>query len=164
MGMVVRQRHVSIISLKWEKNYATNIGIDLTLFNRLTVSAEWYNRETKDLLQDVPVSMTTGFNNTLKNVGAMNNRGIELDMNYDVFNETAVKWSTGIVLSHNKNKISKLYGGKDIISGTSILREGESYYSWWSREWLALILKRVKNSGILNTENEDGTINLRNDT
>ena len=46
--------------------------------------------------------MTTGFNNTLKNVGAMNNRGIELDMNYDVFNETAVKWSTGIVLSHNK--------------------------------------------------------------
>lgn len=48
--------------------------------------------------------MTTGFNNTLKNVGAMNNRGIELDMNYDVFNETAVKWSTGIVLSHNKTR------------------------------------------------------------
>ena len=108
---------------------------------------DFYNRETKDLLQDVPVSMTTGFKNTLKNVGAMNNRGIELDINYDVFNETAVKWSTGIVLSHNKNKISKLYGGKDIIDGTSILREGESYYSWWSVNGLVLILKPVKNSG-----------------
>ena len=90
--------------LGWEKNENFNIGFDARLFGRLSVAFDFYNRETKDLLQDVPVSMTTGFNNTLKNVGAMNNRGIELDMNYDVFNETAVKWSTGIVLSHNKTR------------------------------------------------------------
>ena len=145
--------------LGWEKNENFNIGFDARLFGRLSVAFDFYNRETKDLLQDVPVSMTTGFNNTLKNVGAMNNRGIELDMNYDVFNETAVKWSTGIVLSHNKNKISKLYGGKDIISGTSILREGESYYSWWSREWAGVDPQTGEEQWVLNTENEDGTIN-----
>ncbi|MCS2807899.1 TonB-dependent receptor, partial [Bacteroides fragilis] len=63
-------------SLKWEKNYATNIGIDLTLFNRLTVSAEWYNRETKDLLMDKPISAavgvinSSGVANMLVNVGS----------------------------------------------------------------------------------------------
>ena len=54
----------------------SNIGFDARLFGRLSVAFDFYNRETKDLLQDVPVSMTTGFNNTLKNVGAMNNRGM----------------------------------------------------------------------------------------
>ena len=65
----------------------------------------------------------------------MKNQGVEVDINVDVFKHSQVRWNTGLALSHNSNKVTKLYGGKDIIDGTSIIREGESYYSWWSREW-----------------------------
>ena len=121
--------------LSWEKNYNFNIGFDARFFDRLGVTFDYYNRHTKDLLQSQPVSLVTGFSSILKNVGEMQNRGVELDINVDIFRDTPLKWTTGLNLSHNSNKIKKLYGGKDIIDGTSILREGESYYSWWSREW-----------------------------
>ena len=145
--------------LGWEKNLNFNVGFDARLFDRLSILFDFYNRETKDLLQDVPTSFTTGFGTTLKNVGAMNNRGVELDLNYDVFNKTAAKWSTGIILSHNRNKVTKLYAGKDIISSTTILREGEAYYSWWNREWAGVDPQTGEEQWVLNTENEDGSIN-----
>ena len=76
--------------------------------------------------------MTVGFQTMLKNVGEMKNQGVEVDINVDVFKHSQVRWNTGLALSHNTNKVTKLYGGKDIINNTSIIREGESYYSWWS--------------------------------
>ena len=145
--------------LGWEKNKNLNIGFDTRLFDRLSIAFDYYDRQTEDLLQDVPVSMTTGFSTTLKNVGSMVNRGVEIDINYDVLADTPLKWSTGLVLSHNKNKISKLFEGKDIISGTNILREGESYYSWWSREWAGVDPETGEELWVLNTENEDGSLN-----
>lgn len=145
--------------LGWEKNLNFNIGFDARLFNRLSILFDFYNRKTKDLLQDVPVSPTTGFTKTLKNVGAMNNRGVELDVNYEVFNQAPVRWSTGLILSHNRNKISKLYDGKDIINGTMILREGEAYYSWWSREWAGVDPQTGEEQWVLNTLNDDGSVN-----
>ena len=145
--------------LSWEKNHNFNIGFDATLFDRVTVAFDYYNRITKDLLQSQPVSMLTGFSGILRNVGEMQNTGVELDINVDVFKHTAVKWTTGLNLSHNKNKIRKLYGGQDIISGTNILREGESYYSWWSREWAGVDPETGEEQWVLNTVNEDGSLN-----
>ena len=146
-------------NLGWEKNHNLNAGLDLRLFNRLNIAVDYYYRKTTDLLQDVPVSGTTGFSTTLRNVGAMVNQGVEIDLNIDVLRDTPLKWSTGLVLSHNTNKVTKLYGGKDIIGGSSILREGESYYSWWSREWAGVDPQTGEEQWVLNTENEDGTLN-----
>ena len=44
----------------------------------------------------------------------MINRGVEIDISYDIFKHSAIQWTTGLALSHNKNKIDKLYDGKDI--------------------------------------------------
>ena len=145
--------------LSWEKNKNFNIGFDATLFDRLNVSFDYYSRRTSDLLQNVPTSMVVGFKNMLKNVGEMTNRGVELDINVDVFKHSQVRWNTGLALSHNSNKVSKLYDGKDIINGTSIIREGESYYSWWSREWAGVDPETGEEQWVLNTKNEDGTLN-----
>ena len=151
--------------LGWEKNKNLNIGFDGRFFNRLSVAFDFYNRKTTDLLQNVPVSMTTGFATTLKNVGAMRNRGVEFDINYDVFRDTPLKWTTGLVLSHNENEIVKLYGGKDIITGTRILREGESYYAWRTREWAGVDPQTGEEQWVLNEEKEDGSLDksLTND-
>ena len=145
--------------LSWEKNKNLNIGFDASLFDRVNISFDYYSRRTSDLLQDVPTSMAVGFKTMLKNVGEMTNRGVELDINVDVFKHTQVKWNTGLALSHNSNKVSKLYEGKDIIDGTSIIREGESYYSWWSREWAGVDPETGEEQWVLNTKNEDGSLN-----
>ena len=145
--------------LSWEKNYNLNLGFDIRLLDRINIAFDYYNRNTEDLLQDVPTSMVVGFGTTLKNVGAMNNRGVELDLSVDIFKNTAVKWTSGLALSHNRNKITKLNDGKDIISGTSILREGEAYYAWWSREWAGVDPQTGEEQWVLNTENEDGSLN-----
>ena len=145
--------------LAWEKNKNLNIGFDTRLFDRLSISFDYYNRLTTDLLQSVPTSLTVGFASALKNVGSMLNRGVELDINYDVFSKSSLKWNTGLSLSHNKNEINELYDGKDIISGTRILREGESYYSWWSREWAGVDPATGEEQWVLNTKNEDGSLN-----
>ena len=145
--------------LSWEKNKNFNIGFDASLFDRLNISFDYYSRRTSDLLQNVPTSMVVGFKTMLKNVGEMTNKGVELDINVDVFKHTQVKWNTGLALSHNSNKVSKLYEGKDIINGTSIIREGESYYAWWSREWAGVDPATGEEQWVLNTKNEDGSLN-----
>lgn len=145
--------------LSWEKNYNFNIGFDARLFDRVGITFDYYNRNTKDLLQSQPVYLVTGFSSILKNVGEMQNKGVELDVNVDVFRDTPLKWTTGLNLSHNSNKVKKLYGGKDIIDGTSILREGESYYSWWSREWAGVDPETGEEQWVLNTKNNDGSLN-----
>ena len=145
--------------LAWEKNKNFNIGFDARLFDRLNVTFDYYTRRTSDLLQDVPTSMTVGFSSMLKNVGEMKNQGVEVDINVDVFKHSQVRWNTGLALSHNSNKVTKLYEGKDIIDGSRITREGESYYSWWSREWAGVDPQTGEEQWVLNTKNEDGSIN-----
>ena len=145
--------------LSWEKNKNFNIGFDARLFDRVGITFDYYTRRTSDLLQDVPTSMVVGFRTMLQNVGEMRNRGVELDINVDVFKHSQVRWNTGLALAHNSNEVTKLYGNKDIISGTSIIREGESYYSWWSREWAGVDPQTGEEMWVLNTENEDGSLN-----
>ena len=65
-------------NLGWEKNYNLNVGVDVSFINRIFLSVEYYNRDTKDLLYSLPISATTGFTNYLSNVGQLNNRGVEL--------------------------------------------------------------------------------------
>lgn len=145
--------------LAWEKNKNFNIGFDTRLFDRVNLTFDFYNRITTDLLQSVPTSMTVGFTSALKNVGSMQNRGFEADLSVEILKHTDVKWTTGLALAHNKNQIVELYDGKDIISGSRILREGESYYSWWSREWAGVDPETGEEQWVLNTENEDGSLN-----
>ena len=67
--------------LSWETNYTTNLGLDFGLFNqRLYGTIEYFNRESRDLLQNVPISRITGFSEITKNIGSINNKGIELSL------------------------------------------------------------------------------------
>lgn len=94
--------------MKWEKNYATNIGLDLTLWNRLALTFEWYNRETKDLLMDRAISAVpgiidgSGIANTLMNVGSMRNRGFEFEIKSTNIQNNNLTWTTTFNISHNK--------------------------------------------------------------
>jgi outer membrane receptor protein involved in Fe transport len=72
-------------NLSWEKNFTTNIALEFGLFDqRLTGTVEYFNRDSKDLLQKVPISQITGFATTLKNIGEINNRGIEIEIGGEI--------------------------------------------------------------------------------
>ncbi|MFA5849106.1 MAG: SusC/RagA family TonB-linked outer membrane protein [Bacteroidales bacterium] len=97
-------------SLSWETSYTSNIALEFGLLDqRITGTVEYFNRDSKDLLQDVPISQITGLSSTLKNVGEINNNGIEIELNGDIVKNKNLTWSVGITASHVKSSVTKLY-------------------------------------------------------
>lgn len=117
--------------LRWEKNENLNIGIEARLFNRLSITAEFFNKHTKDLLLDMPKATSTGFNAYPANVGSMRNRGVDITANVDIFNHSDFKWSLTLIGSHIRNKVLKLADKPEIISGSNIFKEGEAVNSFY---------------------------------
>jgi hypothetical protein len=95
-------------------------------------------------LQDVPTSTTTGFSSALANVGEINNKGIEVEIGGDIISNQSLRWSASVNASFIKSKVTKLYGGRDIIwtdptggdaRAQFIYREGSSTLSYYGYEW-----------------------------
>ena len=106
-------------NLKWEKNYNMNLGLDLAFIDRIFVTLEYYNRDTKDLLYNRPISATTGFLNYLGNLGQLNNKGVELEVRSLNISNADFNWTTVLNLTHNKNKIVALDGNLDQVVESS---------------------------------------------
>src|SRR6218665_15638 len=104
--------------LKWEKSEQVDIGVDFGLFNnRLTGEIDYYVRNTRDLIYNVPVPGTSGFSTQTVNIGSMQNKGVEFVLNSSNINSRDFKWSTSFNLAYNKNKITKLDGDQTLIAG-----------------------------------------------
>lgn len=129
--------------LKWEKNYAFNLGLDLTFLDRYTLVFDYYTRTTKDLIFDMPVSYIPGYYDesaytatTARNIGSLRNSGFELTLSSVNFKTSDLEWTTSVNIAHNSNKIKKLNGeSTEIIDGRLIHRVGESYYSYYLLEY-----------------------------
>ncbi|MGM9842612.1 MAG: SusC/RagA family TonB-linked outer membrane protein [Muribaculaceae bacterium] len=131
--------------LTWETSYSTNVGIDFAVFsNRLHGTIEYFNRDSKNLLQDVPISQVTGFASTLQNVGRINNHGIEIELGGEIINKGDWKWTASVNASFLSSKVKELYGGADIIwydptggddRAQYIYREGSPTLSFYGFEW-----------------------------
>ncbi len=95
--------------LKWETTEQTNAGIDLRLNrNRLSFTLDFYNKDTKDLLQSVKVPVTTGFTSMLMNLGSINNKGVEFTMDATLLKKRGFRWDVFGNISHNENKITSI--------------------------------------------------------
>lgn len=122
-------------SLTWEKNKQFDIGVDFNLFgNRIEGSIEYFNRVSDDLLFSVPLPMSSGFNSITRNIGAMFNRGVEIQLNADVVKTRDFTWNLGINATTFRNEITRL-PQEEIISGTKKLKVGQSIYDYWLRTW-----------------------------
>ncbi|MFD3001149.1 SusC/RagA family TonB-linked outer membrane protein [Pontibacter toksunensis] len=122
-------------ALTWELNKPFNVGVDLGfLSDRLSLTADYYIRTTSDLLFNRPISRTTGFTTILENIGEMKNRGFEVSVTgYPIDGE--FKWRTSFNIASNRNEITQLPEGEDIIDGSFILREGLDYRTFYVRQW-----------------------------
>lgn len=108
--------------LSWESNIMTNFGIDYGLIkNRITGSIDYFIRDTKNLLFNVPVPSTSGFDIIIKNVGAVRNTGLELALSSRNM-VGAFQWTTDFNISFNKNEVTKLLEeGKDLPNNALFL-------------------------------------------
>ena len=98
--------------LGWEKLWTTNLALHLGFWNRLNADIELYNKNTSDMLMSVPVSYADkGEGFRWDNIGAMVNRGFELQLNADVVRRGGFVWNISANVSYNHNKITELYNG-----------------------------------------------------
>jgi len=116
--------------LKWEKNENLNVGFDARIFDKINLSVEYYNRRSSDILLDVPMSTSLGFNSYLDNIGNMYNRGVEFSLGIDVVRNDNFSWRFTALGTSQKNKITKLVTERPVI-GNQIQKVGESIYSWY---------------------------------
>lgn len=106
--------HRGTPNLTWEKQKQTNIGVDLAFFNRrLSVVADVFFTRNKDLLMSHSLATSTGYSSTTENVGDLDNRGVEIQINATPVATRDFTWNIGFNLSHDRNKIKSLYGGVD---------------------------------------------------
>ena len=104
--------------LRWEKSRQVDVGIDFGLFNnRVTGEIDYYNKNTSDLIYRVPVPSNSGFTSQLKNIGSMENKGVEFALNTQNIVSKSFRWTTGFNIAFNKNKILRLDGDQTIIPG-----------------------------------------------
>ncbi|RYF44741.1 MAG: SusC/RagA family TonB-linked outer membrane protein, partial [Chitinophagaceae bacterium] len=126
--------------LKWEKTAQTDVGVEIGfLKNRLTLEADLYYRKTTDMLLDAPVPRTSGYAVIRKNVGSMENKGVELGLNGVIVDKKDFSWNATLNISMNRNKVLSLatpadifnVGGANFTNPTNIIRIGEAAGSFW---------------------------------
>lgn len=102
--------------LKWEKTASYNAGISSGFFKgRLNVTFDAYYKKTTDLLLQVPVEGVTGYATSLRNIGAVTNKGVELEVGAIFLDRKDLKWNVNASIAHNKNEVTSLGNATSII-------------------------------------------------
>lgn len=136
----VAPKEIANSKIKWETTTISNIGLDLALLkNRLTFSAEYFDRNTSDILTKIPIPMVMGnFAPPWQNIAEMRNRGVDLQASY--FGKIGENWSYGVSgnMSFINNKVLKFNGNKS-INESYITLEGNPFNSFYMLEFDRII-------------------------
>lgn len=136
---------ISNMALGWEKNIQLDAGVDFSFFrDRLQFTADYYVKTTSDLLFQVNVPQTTGYSSSLRNIGKVENRGLEISFKSFNINRNDFQWNTEFNIAFNRNKVLRLDGRPEFLSGSGIghlqisntvlLRVGEALGNFYGRE------------------------------
>ena len=101
--------------LTWENTWTTNLALHFGFWNRLNVDLELYNKKTTDMLMSVPLaySQSNGYGYKWSNVGAMVNRGVELNISATLIQVRDFAWNINANVGYNHNRLTELYNGVD---------------------------------------------------
>lgn len=118
--------------ISWEKQHQWNLGLDMGfLQNRIRFSVDAFLIKNKDLLLSRALPTTTGYNTTIENIGAIENKGLEFALNASLLRIKDFEWNFAATLSMDKNKVTQLYGDADVIykvdNDRNIQKEGNLF-------------------------------------
>ncbi|MGN0191549.1 MAG: SusC/RagA family TonB-linked outer membrane protein, partial [Candidatus Cryptobacteroides sp.] len=123
--------HLANTELKWEAAMTGNIGVDASFFNeRLNITADAFIKDSKDLLLAQDLSLVTGFESQMQNIGKIRNKGIELSINSINFDRRNFSWRTDFNISFIRNELVSLQSGKDYILSRSGISSSYSSYDY----------------------------------
>lgn len=121
-------------NISWESTEEKNIGIDLTLFNNLSITADYYRRRTRDILLLLDIPLIIGLNRPNQNAGTVDNNGWELGLSYKG-NVKDFNYNLSFNLSDVKNTVVDMRGINQ-TSNLTVHREGYSISSLFGYEAL----------------------------
>lgn len=147
-------------SLRWEDTENTNIGLNLSLFKRINIALDYYNKYGKDILGNAPLDPTKGNSSAILNASTLRNTGIELKLDIDWIKKTVYNgfsWNSGIVLSRNTNKVISVFNQSGLLStsyvdGSQLFIKGYPIAPIFSYQYTGL-----NSSGIPEILDQNGT-------
>ena len=143
----VRETRVANPDLRWETTKMANFGLDLGFMNgKLTASFDYFNNTTTDLLLNVALAPSTGFQTALQNSGTLNNKGFEASIGYNVINTKDFRWDVKLDASTVKNEIIDLAGSPPFYSFTvshlgpegSYVAVGKPLGGWYGYDYVGI--------------------------
>ncbi|MDB0720018.1 TonB-dependent receptor [Phocaeicola vulgatus] len=107
--------------IKWEETAMTNVGIDFMAFNnRLSLTADYYVKNTKDILLTVPIPISSGgANDPIRNAGKIRNNGFEFNLGWMDQPNPDISYGINLIGSFNKNKVMAMGSESGSIKGGS---------------------------------------------
>jgi TonB-linked SusC/RagA family outer membrane protein len=126
--------------LKWETTAQFDIGLDMGLFkDKINVTFDYYDKQTKDMLLEVPVPRSTGYSTLIQNYGAMENKGFELGIHASAISAKNFTWDIAFNISRNKNLVKKLAAPINLFSREYVrIEEGYPLFSFYVHEQLGV--------------------------
>jgi outer membrane receptor protein involved in Fe transport len=121
--------------LRWETREENNIGVDISLFkNRITLTVDAYRKVNKDLLLTRALYSTTGYTGITQNLGAVENKGLEILLEVNPFSG-AFKWRSAFNIAFQKNQVLSLYDGLQALPSDASIRVGQPLGSFFTQQW-----------------------------
>jgi hypothetical protein len=109
------------------------------LKNRVSGTIEYFDRQSSNLIFAVPLPVSSGIATVTRNIGTMYNRGVELELSLEPVKIKDFSWRIDLNATKLKNQITKMpTESPEIISGTKKLKEGQSIYDYWLREYMGV--------------------------
>lgn len=120
--------------ITWEKNMNFNAALEFSVLqNLISGEVEFFQRTTSDMLFNIPVLASTGFQTKPINIGEMKNTGVELTLRANIIKSKDINWSIDANITHFKNELTKLpeeFRKTGIRRGSQLLLEGKSIYEF----------------------------------
>ncbi|MDR1342613.1 MAG: SusC/RagA family TonB-linked outer membrane protein [Prevotellaceae bacterium] len=130
--------------LGWESAWMSNAGVDVALLKRITLNVDLYSIDNKDLLLNVPVSASSGYEYKLQNIGSVRNRGVEVQVSSENI-KGDFTWTTDFNIAFNRNAVMSIPNAKPFTQSAGgstmlnqIVEEGEDIFTWYMPKWLGV--------------------------
>ena len=144
-------------ALRWETTRQFDLGIELSMFNnRISLTGDYYQKKTNDLLLSSPIPSTSGFTSTLLNIGNIENHGIEIDLR-TINLKGKLDWNTAFNFSINRNQVTNLNATTDILMGGLLLRKGEAIGTFYGYQFDGIFQtdQQAATSAVLNGQEQN---------
>ena len=147
-GVIIgyQQTAYANLNIKWETTTITDIGFDLQVFDGLSVTFDWYKKTTDDILRSSQVSSLLGLSAPTVNNGSVENKGIEVALNYANMVKGGTfrgfRYNAGVYFDRSRNKLTEF--GAEEIGSYSIKREGLPYDEYYMLECIGVFADQAE--------------------